>query len=324
MALPSNIGYCAITGHFIRAVLDGSDPGNEPDGVPVAGLQISIKADVAKPSLRHAASKTTILLDTIDVTTNANGDLIGKDLVEGIKVIAGDNPSLGIFTYTATISGPTYPRQTLTFDAPTGGTRDLSDLVEVPPAPGATLNAWLEAKNSTLAARDEVLLALENGSGTGGAVASVNGKTGAITLSAADVGAQPVGSYATTSALSSYATTSALTSGLAGKQASGDYATNTALTSGLSGKLATSLVPANLGPSQTADKLVTLGTLATALGIWPIPIKYNTGSSTWPARSSVVPAWWTGPARWEALNTVDVANPSGLLTDDVVVDQYAA
>lgn len=165
MALPTGIGYCTITGSFIRAILDGSDPGREPDGVPIPGLQIAIKADVAKPSLRHAASKKTILLDTINVTTNANGDLIGSDLVEGIQVIAGDDPSLGIFTYTATIVGPTYARQTLTFDAPTGGIRDLSDLVEVPPAPGATLNAWLEAKNTTIAARDEVLAALENGGG---------------------------------------------------------------------------------------------------------------------------------------------------------------
>lgn len=165
MALPNGIGYCTITGHFIRTLLDGPDPDRDPDTLPIPGLQISIKADVSKPALRHAPSKTTILMDTIDVTTNANGDLIGKDLIENIKIIAGDNPALGIFTYTATIQGPTYPRQTLTFDAPTGGTRDLSDLIEVPPAPGATLNAWLEAKNTTLAARDEVLAALENGGG---------------------------------------------------------------------------------------------------------------------------------------------------------------
>lgn len=89
-------------------------------------------------------------------------------------------------------------------------------------------------------------------------------------------------------------------------------------------KIETSLIPANLGSTQTADKLITLGTYATALGYWPIPIKFNTTSSTWPTRSSVVPGWWAGPARWEALTTVDVADPVGLQTNDVVIDLHAS
>lgn len=95
---------------------------------------------------------------------------------------------------------------------------------------------------------------VSGGTGGGGAVDSVNGKTGVVVLSPADVGAQPAGSYATTTALSD---------GLATKVNSSTY------TAGLAGKVDstdTRLTDARtpLAHTQAATSITGLATVATS------------------------------------------------------------
>lgn len=89
-------------------------------------------------------------------------------------------------------------------------------------------------------------------------------------------------------------------------------------------KIETSLIPGSLGATVPSGSIVTVNQMATAFGYWPFPITYNTTSGVWPARTSVVPAWWPGAARYEALTTVNVVDPPDLQTNDVVVDLYAS
>lgn len=75
-----------------------------------------------------------------------------------------------------------------------------------------------------------------------GGVDSVNEKTGAVVLGAADVGAQPAGDYVTDDTL---------TEALAGKQPKGDYVTAEAMAEGLAGKGTSNLA---LGTTEETAK----------------------------------------------------------------------
>jgi hypothetical protein len=201
----------------MRAILDGPDPDRDPDSVPIAGLSIVITSSLNPAVLRHAASGKTIVLDPIVLTTNANGVLVGPDLVEGIKLVPTDD--LGTdhgWTYTATISGPTFARMTLTFDAPAGSTRDLGTLVPVPPAPGATLVAWQAAVNTVTTTRDEVVALKQSieSSATGPHTHAQGDVTG---LQTALAGKQAAGSYASATHGHAQADVTGLTTTLSAK-----------------------------------------------------------------------------------------------------------
>lgn len=176
MALPANVGYCSVTGRFIRAVLDGVDAGRDPDGIPVAGLQIVFTADLSPAIVRNPTSSppVAIIIDPIVAATDVNGILVDSAGVAGITLVASDDPDLDPtgWTYTVTIQGPNLPKITTRFVAPAGGTIDLATVVPVPASPGATLLAWQTAAEQTIAARNEVVALLADleagGGGTGG------------------------------------------------------------------------------------------------------------------------------------------------------------
>lgn len=229
MALPANVNFCTVTGRFIRAVADSTDADRTPDGMPVSGLTVVFTASVNPPVVRNVAESVTVVIDPITCTTDTSGVLLGPDGTPGVMLVASDDPDLDPhgWTWTATVSGGTFPRISTTFIAPSDGTVDLATVIPIPPSPGAQISQWQAAVTTTITARDETVVlrdevaqmiaAFEPGAGGGGAVSSVNGETGSVVLTAADVGAAPTGH---THAISGV---TGLQAALDGKQPAGSY-----------------------------------------------------------------------------------------------------
>ena len=155
MALPANVGFCFVHGRFIRAILDGNDSDRDPDGVPITNLTLTFRADLERPVVRNltATPPVVIAVDPIVVKTNTDGDLVGSDDAGGIYLVASNDADLDPhgWTYTVSIVGPTFPKQTVTFVAPEGGDVDLATVIEVPASPGSALLAWQAAVAQTQA-----------------------------------------------------------------------------------------------------------------------------------------------------------------------------
>lgn len=137
MALPSNLSYCLVTGRFLRAVGDGGDGDELPEGIAVSGLSIKFSSDVEV--LKNPTESVTILVSPITCTTDASGYLIGPDgSSAGVYLIATDDPDLDPinWTWTVTLSGTDVPPIKFSFAAPSGGTVDLTTLIPVPASPG--------------------------------------------------------------------------------------------------------------------------------------------------------------------------------------------
>lgn len=153
MALPANVDTCQIVGRFMRAVVDGTDPDTDPDGIPVEGLRVEFTASV--PVVRNVAAAVTIFLDKITCTTDADGVLV-SDGQPGVFLVASDDPDLDPrgWTYKVTLSAPSISQLSFSFVAPAGGVLDLTTVVPVPQNPGQTLDAWLQAVADARAAAD--------------------------------------------------------------------------------------------------------------------------------------------------------------------------
>lgn len=235
MALPAEVGYCKVSGEFIRAVLDGADADRLPDGIPVPGLTIVIESPLSPSLVRTTGTKPkTIILDPIQLTTNDDGIVVDSRGIPDAYLVGSDDPDIepSGWTYTAKISGPTLPETIrFSFAAPSGGEVDLTTVVRVPSSPGSELRAWQTAVSQTQAAlaateaaRDAAIAAGATPEqvtaivaayiaehpptigDVGGLQAALDGK-----LTAADL-APYVTSTALTNALTPYATTAALTS----------------------------------------------------------------------------------------------------------------
>ena len=160
MALPTNIGYTKVTGRFIRAILDGWDNDRNPESAPVENLTIKIVSNLNPPIVRSNSTSpvTSILIDPMVLKTNGEGLLVSPDGLEGVYIVASDDADLqpNGWTYTATISSPTYPSQSVTFLAPSGGTVDLSTVVSLPQNPGDEIAEWAAVVSTVMQAADSV------------------------------------------------------------------------------------------------------------------------------------------------------------------------
>lgn len=160
MPLPANTQYCTVGGRFIRAILDGTDTGREPDGVALSGLSFTFTANLTTAVVRNASAvpPVMIIIDPITATTNANGALVGADLAEDIVLVASNDPALEPtgWTWTVRMTGPSIAPITFAFVAPAGQRIDLSTVIPVPPSPGSDVRAWQTAVADTLAIKADV------------------------------------------------------------------------------------------------------------------------------------------------------------------------
>lgn len=172
--MPAEITYGHVTGRFIAAWTDGPDAGRTPDPRPLEGLTVKI---TPKVQVRRLAGASPVLVATMPVTCKVDDDgrLIDEQgnpgvwLVTGVYGVSYTHPAVAIRAHDIEVT-----------DAHTEGAP--LDLVTAMPPGGPVLTA---SQYAELSARIDGIVV------EAGAVSSVNGKTGAVTLSAADVGALP-------------------------------------------------------------------------------------------------------------------------------------
>ena len=176
--LPPNVNYCTVKGKFISFTADSADGDRFPDSVPMVGVSVKFTPSVAVVTNETSTPPVTILTSEISCVTDPQGVLLGPDGLPDVLLVASDDPDLKPhdWTWKVTVSSPTMRTITFDFIAPADGTVDLATVVPVPSSPGSEVSAWqtavvatINARDEVLAARDEVLEAIEDfDPGTGG------------------------------------------------------------------------------------------------------------------------------------------------------------
>ena len=163
MSMPSGVQYGRVTGRLIRAVLDGSDGDESPDGAPIPGATVTFRARVRHAKKASAEPPVTIFLDPVVAATDENGVLVTRPGQPGVWLVATDDPGMDpvIGSYTVTVAAPTITSLTWGIVVPSGGTVDLATAVPVPSAPAAALAEWAAVRGEVLAARDVAVAAAD-------------------------------------------------------------------------------------------------------------------------------------------------------------------
>lgn len=202
--LPTSVTFGKVVGRVIHLIADtAEDTDDKPQARAAIGRVVFAPKDVVRKTT-EADYPAIVLHATETATLSGSGRILDAEGRQGIWLAAG------VYTVTFEITGA--PRAIPTFDiqvttahtdaapldlakeapyvAPTG---TLVQTVLIPSG-GTTGQVLVRAADGQLAWANQ-----SGGTGGTGSVASVNGKTGTVVLSAADVGAQPAGSYATLS-----------------------------------------------------------------------------------------------------------------------------
>ena len=163
MSMPSGVQYGRVTGRLIRAVLDGSDGDESPDGAPIPGATVTFRARVRHAKKASAEPPVTIFLDPVVAATDENGVLVTRPGQPGVWLVATDDPGMdpAIGSYTVTVAAPTIKSLSWDIVVPSGGTVDLATAAPVPSAPAAALAEWAAVRGEVLAARDVAVAAAD-------------------------------------------------------------------------------------------------------------------------------------------------------------------
>lgn len=154
--LPSNVEYATVRARFLRAVLDTDDAGTDPDGIPLAGLQILFTPALTPAVVKvpRANPPATIQVMPFTLVTDSEGYLSNPiDNERFVKLIASNGAEIepSGWSYTVTITGEGFPSQNFSIILSPGQNLDLTTAVPVPTNPGTTLPAWVAAVNETQA-----------------------------------------------------------------------------------------------------------------------------------------------------------------------------
>ena len=175
--MPTEITYGYVTARIILATGDGADPDRLPDAQPAKGTTVKI---TPKNQIVRLAGASPVLIakQPITCTLDEEGRLLDPQGNLGVWLVTG--------VYTVTYSSPSAAIPAHNIEVTTAHTEasPLNLTTAMPPG-GPVLTA---SQYAELSARID---ALPTGGSGGGAVSSVNGKTGAVTLNAADVSALP-------------------------------------------------------------------------------------------------------------------------------------
>lgn len=208
MALPTNVEFCEVTGRFLRAVLDSTDPDRDPEGVPLEGLRVTFTAGISPALVRNvsAVPPVMIVVDPIVVFTDADGVLVDADGTAGVFLVASDDPDLDPSGWTYSVDVRNTAGATITrfsFVAPSGGSVDLATVVPVPASPGEDLPAWVaavaETEENVAEAEAAASAAAGSSSAAAGSASAASGSAGTAGTAAgsAQTAASAAGSSAT-------------------------------------------------------------------------------------------------------------------------------
>ncbi|WP_269939003.1 hypothetical protein [Arthrobacter sp. HY1533] len=270
---PIDLLYGTIIGS-VRALLpDGPDAGQRPDMNRMNGT-VTIYPSIAWVRVNLPDGGLSALEpQTFSIV---NGEIVGPGEDARVRIVASEQDALSApFQYLAkfNINEVSVQPDPVRFTLAAGATVDITRIASIPGGPaiqtvfgdlpraGATGDMLVKQSDTDFDfAWQEPAVG-----GGGGAVASVNGNTGAVVLTPSDIGAQPAGSYVSSSDSrltdartptahnQAITTITGLQSALDAKQAAGSYATTSALTTGLGAKADTTALATGL-----AGKLSTL------------------------------------------------------------------
>jgi len=145
---PSVLSTGRVHGRFIIAVIDGPDPGDEPDVIPAKG-RIVFKASIEYTTVGEGADAVTMILAPVVGVLDDEGYLCtphpetGEPMYRGVVLTATDDPGMSVTGWTWSADYRFDPSGTVTykipahsFELPSMADRDLSTLVKVPSSPG--------------------------------------------------------------------------------------------------------------------------------------------------------------------------------------------
>lgn len=207
---PPHYTYFTVTGRYLRRVIDGPDDDRNPDVEASVGSfkfvpRVSEFKDLSIPATFSNLQQTGSL--------DPSGYLVDEQGRPGVVLMSGNSPHISpqgwTWTVTPTINGKSGASFDLPADIPPGETVDLTVVAPAAASGGtviivseASRLAAEEARDQAVEAAESLAVGLEGAIeayfvenppvGGGGNVDSVNGKVGAVTLTAADVSAVPV------------------------------------------------------------------------------------------------------------------------------------
>lgn len=161
MSIPAWVGTGLIVGSFASWVMDGSDPNDRPDQVPMEGLQVSITPSVSGRFIYNNQDGNLITIESLRAVTNADGVLgyyenpgDASSWRTGIRAVSPLDEGLDPngWTYHIRIrsaSNALLSEYSISF-AP-DEIVDLATVTPVPPNPGASVAEWLRVRDQVVA-----------------------------------------------------------------------------------------------------------------------------------------------------------------------------
>lgn len=269
---PPHYTYFTVTGRYLRRVIDGPDEDRNPDVVASVG---SFKFVPKAPEFKDLSIPATFTNVEQTGQLDPSGFLVDEQGRPGVVLMSGNSEHISPRGWTWSVTPTINGKQGAPFDLPAdiqpGATVDLTVVSPAATSGGAVIIVSEASRVAAEAARDEAVAAAESlldglegaieayllenpPEGGGGDVASVNGKTGAVLLTAADVSAVPVSRTVAGKALSADVTLVKADVGLSNVDNTSDASkpVSTATQAALNGKSATS-------HTHTASQVTDLG-----------------------------------------------------------------
>jgi hypothetical protein len=130
MALPTGLGYFKVTWQVLAGIADEFDADDEPDVIPVGG-QVIFTPSQASLNLLTASMKASLFLGPVVATTGSDGILRSNQGNPWVSLIAPDSDGLTEkgWTWGVTFKVDGYTKQSFSFNAVSGATYDLAELV---------------------------------------------------------------------------------------------------------------------------------------------------------------------------------------------------
>lgn len=197
---PTDLSTFRVVGRFVRGVADATDDDQDPDVVPIAAAKITFTPSLNPPIFRipGAAEPITVYQESIVATTDADGYLkVANDPNPGVILPWGLDPDIVPTGWTwSVVIDPigNFPKRVFSIAGTPGEVINLATVVPVASNPGTEIALWQAAVNEVNAA---VLLAqaAAEAAANSAPVKSVNGDTGDVTITLADLDGAPSGAY---------------------------------------------------------------------------------------------------------------------------------